>query len=273
MTSRYALVQFHPDPTSDERLDVGVIAWDAAGAHVVFIESWERVHAISLDEVRQLQDFAELVRARLADGGGLPFDEATGELADEFAAAPAPGIRLSPVRSAPEAASKLVASLSAQLHYPPAAPKARRVRDRRIAASHAHGAILAALRKRAPKEAARLVHARRMLDGKFGQHLFDVVLAGDEPTAAVDALSFEVTSPRHLQRDVDAIAWALDDVRKLHGKLPLAVFILPPTNPGAEGVLKAASKVFRGVGASLITAEPSMARWAVRQAGLAGRAA
>ena len=43
MPSRYTLIQYRPDPASDERLNIGVIAWDADGAHVVFVESWEHV--------------------------------------------------------------------------------------------------------------------------------------------------------------------------------------------------------------------------------------
>ena len=43
MPSRYTLIQYRPDPASDEQLNIGVIAWDADGAHVVFVESWEHV--------------------------------------------------------------------------------------------------------------------------------------------------------------------------------------------------------------------------------------
>jgi len=265
MASKYALVQFYPDPASDERLDIGVIAWDAEGAHVVFIESLERVPAIGLDEVYRLQEFAQSVQQRLSDRTVPHLDERTGELAEHLIGVPAPGVRLTPTQSAPGDAPTLAASLAAQFHYGPAV-KAGRVRGRQIAASHAYKSVLSALRKRAPREAKRLVHARYTLEGKFGQHQFDVVLARDEPLAAVSALSFEIRSRRNLQRELDATAWALEDVHKLHKGLPLAVFILPPTNPAAEVLHQAAARVFKGVGARMIDAEPAMARWALRHA-------
>lgn len=266
MNSKYAVVQFYPDPGSDERLDIGVVAWDAAGAHVVFIESWERTHAIGLEEAQRLQDFADLLRAQAPDDVELLIDPVTGALARHLALAAAPGIRLSPVKSAPQDAPALAASLAAQFHYGPP-PRPKRGRDRRSAAHCAYRAVFGAVRRRAPNFAARLVHARQVVDGKFGKHQFDVVLAGAHPLAAIEALSFEVGSPRSLRRDVDATAWALDDVHKLHPRLPLAVFALPPANPDAKSVQGDAARLFRGLGASVISTEPSMARWALRHAG------
>jgi len=264
MTSKYAVVQFYPDPASDERLDIGVVAWDEEGAHVVFIESWERAPTISVDEVYLLQDYAQLLQQRLTDRTVPHLDENTGELAEHLINIPMPGIRLTPTQSAPGDAPTLAADLAAQLHSASGA-RSERVRDRRIAASHAYRSITGALRKRAPRDAKALIHARRMLEGKFGRHQFDVVLAADEPFAAVSALSFEVTSQRNLQREADATAWALDDVHKLRPDLPLAVFVLPPTNAQAEVVHRGAAKTFKGLGVRMIAGEPAIARWALQQ--------
>jgi hypothetical protein len=105
------------------------------------------------------------------------------------------------------------------------------------------------------------------LEGKLGEHVFDVVLANEKPLAAVDAISFEVRSKVNLQREVDATAWALDDVRRLDKDMPLAVFVLPPTNAEAEQVYRAAFKTFKALGAKVIEDEPALARWAARQVG------
>jgi hypothetical protein len=267
MTSKYALVQFYPDPASSERLDIGVIAWDADSAHVVFIESWERVGAIGLDEVYRLQAYAQSLQERLSDRTVPHLDESTGGLAEHVIGVPAPGVRLTPARNAPEDAPTLIASLATHLHYGPAV-RSDRTRGRLTAASRAYRSVLGALRKRAPADARRMVHARHALEGRFARHQFDVVLARDEPLAAVAALSFEVRSHRALQREVDATAWALEDVHKLRKDLPLAVFILPPADPETEALRQAAARVFKGVGARMIDAEPAIARWALRHAGL-----
>lgn len=266
MPSQYALVQFHPDPSADERVDIGVVAWDTDGAHVVFIEGWERVPAVSMEEARLLRDFAESVRARLSYGIDLLIDEARDELIEDLVASSGLGVRLTPPKSASEDASTLISSLAARFRYP-SPPKAKRGRDRRVAASHAYKAISDAVRERLPVGSRALVKAHRTLAGKFGEHPFDVVLGADTPFAAVDALSFESPSRRRLQQESDAMAWALDDVRKLHPRLPLAVFILPPTSSEAEIVRGVASKAFKGVGARMIDDELEMGRWAVRQIG------
>ena len=93
-----------------------------------------------------------------------------------------------------------------------------------------------------------------------------MVLANGRPLAAVDALSFEVRSEASLQREVDATAWALDDIRLVDEALPLAVFALPPTNPQAERVFHSATKMFKALGAKVIDSDADMVRWATRQA-------
>ncbi len=263
MTSKYAVVQFYPDQDSDDRLDVGVIAWDAAGAHVLFIESWERLDSISVEDVRLLQGYADEMRARLSDRAGSHLDE-TGELAGDLIGDPASRIRLTPARSVAEDAPTLISSLAAKFHYAPTASTLK-ARDRRTAASHAFKAIVSAARGRRFRGLRPLIHSRRTIDGKFAEHELDVVLAADEPLAAVSGLSFEVKSRRHLQQEVDATAWVLDDLLRLRPHMPLAVFVLPATHPDAETVQNAAAKVFRGLGVRMIAEEATAAKWALRQ--------
>lgn len=262
MTSKYALVQFYPDPVSDERLDVGVIAWDAAGAHVLFIESWERLDTIGLEDVRLLQDYAESIKERLSEGGGSHLDRETGDLAEDLIGDPGPRIRLTPAQSVAQDAPTLISSLAAKFHYSP--HRVKRARDRRVAASHAFRAIVSATRGRKSTQFRRLVHARRMIEGKFAEHELDVVLEGDGPFAAVSGLSFEVKSRRRLREEVDATAWVFDDVLRLRPRMPLAVFALPATDPEGEAIQSAAAKVFQGLGARMIAEESTVARWALR---------
>ncbi len=266
MPSNYTIVQYRPDPASDERLNIGVIAWDADGAHAVFVETWERVRSFGGCDVSFLRELAQSMQGRLADGLALPDDGLTDELREQLIGELGHSVQLTPARGAEEEAPQLVSSLAARFLYSPP-PRAKPARGRRTATSHAYRAIKAAVDARKPSGAARRVHLHRNLEGKLGAHQFDVVLANGKPLAAVNALSFEVASKRDLQREVDATAWALDDVRHLDEALPLAVFVLPPTNSGAEQVFRSASKVFKGLGAKLLDDDPAMARWAKRQAG------
>ena len=267
MPSNYALIQYRPDPASDERLNIGVIAWDAAGAHVVFVESWERVRLFGGQDVAFLREFAQSMQSRLPAEMEPLVDELTDELLQQWIGDLAHSVQLTPAQGAPEDAKKLIASLAARFLYAPP-PRAKKGRDRRTAASHAYRAIKAAVQGKASKGSKPPVHLHlhRMLEGKVGEHRFDVVLANGKPLAAVDAISFEVRSKANLQREVDATAWALDDVRRLNKDMPLAVFVLPPTNAEAEQVFRAAAKTFKALGAKVMQDEPAMARWAARQA-------
>ena len=67
MPSNYAIVQYRPDPASDERLNIGVIAWDADGAHAVFVDTWERVRSFGGCDIGFLREFAQSMQMRLAE--------------------------------------------------------------------------------------------------------------------------------------------------------------------------------------------------------------
>jgi hypothetical protein len=266
MPSNYTLIQYRPDPASDERLNIGVLAWDAGGAHVVFVESWERARLFGGQDVAFLREFAQSMQRRLPEELEPLVDELTEELIGQWIGDVAHSVQLTPARGAPENAKELISSLAARFLYSPQ-PRPKRGRNRRTAASHAYRAIKAAVRSKEPKGARPLVRLRGPLEGKLSEHVFDVILANGKPLAAVDAISFEVRSKANLQREVDATAWALDDVRRLDKNMPLAVFVLPPTNTEAEQVFRAASKMFEALGAKVLSDEPSMTRWAKRQVG------
>ena len=214
-----------------------------------------------------LREFAQSMQDRLPAEMEPLVDELTDELLQQWIGDVAHSVQLTPAQGAPEDAKKLISSLAARFLYAPP-PRPKKGRDRRTAASHAYRAIKAAVHRKAPKRSKPLVHLQLhgMLEGKLGEHRFDVVLANGKPLAAVDAISFEVRSKANLQREVDATAWALDDVRRLNKDMPLAVFVLPPTNAEAEQVFRAASKTFKALGAKVMQDEPALARWAARRA-------
>ncbi|HEY0649499.1 hypothetical protein [Phenylobacterium sp.] len=266
MPSKYTLIQYRPDRGSDERLNIGVIAWDADGAHVVFLESWERARLFGGQDVAFLREFAQSMERRLPEEIELLAGELTDELVERWLGDVAHSVQLTPAQGAPEGAKKLVASLAARFLYSPP-PRAKKGRYRRAAVSHAYRIIKAAVGAKASKGAKPQVHLHRPLEGKFGEHLFDLVLSDGKPLAGVAAISFEVRSRARLQSEVDAVAWALDDVHRLDKGMPLAVFVRPPTNPEAEQVFLAASKTFNGLGAKVMQDDAALARWATRQAG------
>src|SRR5512141_879657 len=109
MPSKYALIQYRPDRGRDERLNIGVIAWDADGAHVVFIESWERARLFGGQDVAFLREFAQSMERRLPEEIELLADELRDESVERWLGDVAHSVQLTAAQRAPEGAKKLVA--------------------------------------------------------------------------------------------------------------------------------------------------------------------
>ena len=136
-------------------------------------------------------------------------------------------------------------------------------RNRRTAARIAATLILEAMERQVPDKAQELVAKNKVLSGQLENHTFDVVLANGKPFAAVHALSFEVDRSANLDRDVESTAWLLEDVRKKHRDMPMAVFLLPPI--GVSAPYERAKKLFPKLNGEIVL-EQKMPQWARKQA-------
>lgn len=58
MASWYCLIQYMPRPGNDERINVGVVAYDDAGSvYARFLTDWSRVEAFAHEDTAFLRDF------------------------------------------------------------------------------------------------------------------------------------------------------------------------------------------------------------------------
>ena len=105
------------------------------------------------------------------------------------------------------------------------------------------------------------------VEGKHDTHNFDVVVANGKAYGAVQALSFEVQLTDYLRREVDSTAWSLDDVRRANRGLSLGVFVLPPKGKENKEEFSRATKLFKSLGADVLTNE-GMPSWAKKRAKL-----
>ena len=65
MPSHYSIVQYVPDPISDERINVGVIVTGDSGVvRVRFLSHWQRVRQFGLSDVSFLREFARAIEMR-----------------------------------------------------------------------------------------------------------------------------------------------------------------------------------------------------------------
>lgn len=63
MPSYYAVVQYVPDPVADERMNIGVIAFNDDRVYSRFIRDWQRVRSFGAKDAALLQDFARSVQS------------------------------------------------------------------------------------------------------------------------------------------------------------------------------------------------------------------
>ena len=59
MVSRYSIIQYVPNPIADERMNIGVLAFDNENVRVQFLRNWSRVHDFGGENIRFLRDFAK----------------------------------------------------------------------------------------------------------------------------------------------------------------------------------------------------------------------
>lgn len=266
MSAKYSVVQYVPDPVAGERINVGVITWDAQTLHARFLENWSRARQFGGENTEFLKDFAEKIR-ELADSDiHAPLRSENGPAyIEKIIQNWHESIQFTDPRGSLEDAPALLESIAARvLRVSPQSQSP--VRRRGFAARAAYRHVYNAVKHIVPEKARSLVKQRGPIRGELVQHRFDVVVGNGTPVAGVNALSFEVKSGESLQKEIDAIAWAVDDVRKRDRDMPLAIFALPPPDENLHALFDRANKTFRGLNASVVTTDIGMSRWSNAQA-------
>jgi len=139
------------------------------------------------------------------------------------------------------------------------APKKRAFRDRRAAAGLAARQLEAALRFKVGKQARELVKRNLPIDGQLDTHKFDVGVVNGATYVVAQGLSFEVPESDDLDKEVEATAWAVDDVR--HGRPGVPIAIVTLRSSAESRAFGRAERIFSGLGASVIL-EDMIPDWA-----------
>ncbi len=266
MISRYTVVQYFPNPLSGERINIGIIAWNEDRIACRFVGDWRRVRGFGREDIGFLRHFVERVEEAAHDPVlpsmlGDNFNQAKLE---KIIGSWINSIQFSEPRVSLKSSDELIAEIvPVFLRERPRRPKPPR--DRRAAVTVAAHSLLSVLREHIPwGHADNLLKRNHLIEGKFDQHEFDVVVTNGRPFLAAQALSFELRDRNRLETDIDAIAWSIDDVRKRNPRLPLAVVVLPPKSRGeGQVVFERAKNIFEGLHADVET-ETEIDRWAKR---------
>lgn len=213
MTAHYTIVQYVPDPTADERMNIGVIAWDDTRVYSNFVSDLSRARAFGGKNIKFLREFADYVRDLTKDSN-RDYREFSPARIDKIISSWTDSIQFTARRGSTKSAPELIAQL--QLRFLPiheTLQVAKISLTRSAAVKAAYKCVFDTVKARAPKEARHLVRKNQSLTGKFNSHVFDIALVNGSPFGAVNALSLGLINRGQLQRDIDASAWIFDDVR------------------------------------------------------------
>jgi hypothetical protein len=260
MVTKYSVVRYLPNPLSGEMINVGVIAWGEGKIAARFAKDWRRAKAFGREDISFLRDFVEQVEAsaqvqqQLLAFGSNALDA---NQLEQFVKDWGNSIQFSELRTSLRSPEEVISEISS-VYLPVLPHHSQKGRTRRAAALLALHRVSQVLFDFRGPEASDLIKKEHGIQGKVDEHQFDVVVANGRPFLAAQGLSFEKSFTRTVQKDVDATAWAIDDVRKTHKHLPVAILALTPgaACPPAER----ARKIFRALNADMIS-EKQMDGW------------
>ncbi|HAG84064.1 MAG TPA: DUF3037 domain-containing protein [Cyanobacteria bacterium UBA12227] len=265
MASKYSIVQYVPNPIADERINIGVVAFDDNRVCVRFLTNWDRVSKFGGEDINFLKDFARRMNEASELGLLVPGEQSDDTPKHERLRKIARGwinsIQFTEPRDSLDNVDSLVADIAQTCLVEPTTQKPK-VRDRKAAARVAISAIRKVIKRDFPDEAKDLLKTNYQIQGSRTQHEFDVVVSNGKPYFAAHGISFEVQVPQTLQ---DSVSWRISDVKKYDPNFPIAIILLPPRSDNSDReqldhIYQQNTTTYRELGASVIT-EHEVERW------------
>jgi hypothetical protein len=130
-------------------------------------------------------------------------------------------------------------------------PRRSRARDRQwVKRKVSQSLRQAVLAVRPEADVRQLIRRDPRIEGEFEAHQFDYGLSNGELRRLVHTLSAEGSNRVAVKTEIDAVAWAIDDVRKARTALLIDVVAI-----GEGKILDSAQKVYEGLEANLVREE------------------
>ncbi len=266
MASKYSIVQYVPNPIADERINIGVVAFDDNDVRVQFLNNWSRVQAFGGEDIHFLRDFAKQMNSAASESLLFPGDEPNGTPKHERLKKIARGwinsIQFTEPRGSLEDVESLLEDI-AQTYLVNVVP-VKTKRNRQDAARITTSIIRTTLTSYDDKPALKKMLKNDFpVKGSHKEHTFDAVVANGQPYLVAHGISFEVHPPETLQ---DSISWMILDVKESDPKLPIGIVALSPKQewPDYEKlnkVYKTTISTYRSLGAEVLQ-ENEVQRWA-----------
>lgn len=259
MSSRYSIIQYVPNPIADERINIGIVAFNDQLVRTKFVQSWKRVRcfAISDGDLDYLQEFKNKIN-KLASLGLLFADSTEDksqnlERLNKISRSWGNSVQFTEPRGSLEDPDTLLKDIFQDLLIEPSTANAPVFRDRQGAVKVARGKIRKVL-EGFGKEAKEYYKKDHKLKGNHGDNKFDVAVANGKTFLAAQGISFEVQTP---EQTISSTSWIISDVKKLQPNTPLGVIMLPPIEESpyfdqTKKAYKDCQSRFRSLGADVI---------------------
>ncbi|WP_449417649.1 DUF3037 domain-containing protein [Phormidium nigroviride] len=249
MASRYSIIQYVPNPIADERINIGVVAFDDNDVRVQFVNNWGRVRNFGGEDINFLRDFAKRMNKAAEEGllfpGDRPNDTPKHERLKKIARGWMNSIQFTEPRGALEDVESLLEDI-AQTYLVNVESLLEDIAQTYLVNSEVNNTEVSQKTKRNRQDAAiittsiikkillsyndkpaiqEMLHNDFFVKGSHKEHKFDAVVANGKTYLAAHGISFEVNPPKNLQ---NSISWMISDVKEFDSKLPIGIVALPP---------------------------------------------
>lgn len=251
MPAYYSVVQYVPDVVRDERINIGVLAFNETRKVAQFIQNWDRVRQFGADTMALRRT------CKAIEGMGLA------AIRDAMQAWQH-SIQFSTRRASLLDVETLLIDVARRFLIDPevTGPAYRTKKEiTKTTRSHLESAIAAKVSRVA---ATSLLSTDKQIEGALEPHEFDIRAINGKPIFAANVIAYQMPRLAILRRDIDATAWAIDDVRTKNQDLPIAV--IAPDDPGKnESLFERSRSTFGSLGAEVVT-EREVSNWSKRMA-------
>jgi Protein of unknown function (DUF3037) len=264
MASKYSIVQYVPNPIANERINIGVVAFNEEQVRVQFLTNWERVRNFGMEDITFLKTFARRM-SEAADCGlifpgdnpNAPYQERLNKIAQDWLNS----IQWTEPRGSLEDVDSLLEDI-ASIFLVDLNSQKPHLRDRDAAARLTTSKFKKVFKQYVKNDAKELLKTSYSVQGSHDKHKFDAVVANGRPYLAAHGISFEVKIPEHLQK---SLSWMITDVKQFQADFPIAIVALQPKKEvdnyqKLEETYQQATSTYSQLGAKIL-AEDDVENW------------
>lgn len=246
--ARYVIVRYFPIADNGECVNAGVIAYDDNIAMARFVSDWGRVQRFGQRDVTFLREFAREVANRTSSDADAS-SRLTRERIEAMASRWGHAIQFSAPGGSVLGVPELLKEMAAHFLPTPRVP-ASKPRDRRAARVVAWKALGGAFQARGLHKLSEYIKNRHPILGNVKEHEFDFVIANGRVRDGVFAFSFEGGVNSRVVTEIEAAAFAIDDVRHRLADVHISALVLEPEVQTPE--LDMVNRIIMSKGASLV---------------------